>query len=263
MNLGLSGKSALVLAASKGLGKACALALAQEGANVVIGSRDFDRLETTAQELRDQTGADVRAVPVDVTVPAQCAAVVETARGWFGDVSILVNNAGGPPFGPVEGFDDDAWLNALNLNLMSAVRMSRLVLPGMKAAKWGRIVNILSLSVKSLLAGSVLSTASRLGVVGMSKLMAEEVAHLNITVNNVASGMILTDRVRQMNLAPRLARGMSEEEALTEIAQPIPAKRIGKPEELAALVAFLASERAAYITGTTIPVDGGIVRSII
>ena len=263
MNLGLQGKSALVLAASKGLGRASALALAQEGAHVMIGARDVARLEQTATELRDLTGSDVRAFPVDVTIPAQCEAIHQAAVDAFGPVQILVNNAGGPPFGPFESFDDDAWHSALELNLMSTVRLTRLVLPGMKAARHGRIVNIVSLSTKSVLPGSVLSTAGRLGIIGMAKLLSDEVASFNITVNNVASGLILTDRVRQTSLRTRLEQGLSELEALDDLAQSIPARRVGQPDELAALVAFLASDRAAYITGATIPVDGGVVRSIL
>lgn len=263
MNLGLQGKSALVLAASKGLGRASALALAQEGARVMIGSRDGERLEQTASELRALTGAEVLAFPVDVTDPAQCETIHQKAVQAFGQVDILVNNAGGPPFGPFESFDDEAWHKALELNLMSTVRFTRLVLPGMKAARWGRIVNIVSLGTKSVLPGSVLSTAGRLGIIGMAKLLSDDVASFNITVNNVASGIILTDRVRQTSLKARLDKGMSELEALEDIAQSIPAKRVGQPEELAALVAFLASERAAYITGASIPVDGGMVRSIL
>lgn len=263
MNLGLTGKTALVLAAGKGLGRACALALAQEGARVMIGSRDPAQIAATAAELRHQAGADVRAMPVDVTEPAQCEAIFNAAISAFGQVDILVNNAGGPPFGSFEQFDDATWHKALELNLMSTVRFSRLVLPGMKAARWGRIVNIVSLSTCSVLTGSVLSTAARLGVIGMAKLLSDEVAPFNITVNNVASGIILTDRVRQMSLRPRLEKGMDEQAALEDLAQTIPAKRVGQPEELAALVAFLASEKAAYITGSTIPVDGGAVRSIL
>jgi 3-oxoacyl-[acyl-carrier protein] reductase len=263
MDLGLAGKSALVLAASKGLGRACALALASEGARVMIGSRDAAQLEKTADELRKETGGDVRATPVDVTNPAQCQAIFDATVSAFGQVDILVNNAGGPPFGSFEQFDDEVWRKALELNLMSTVRFTRLAIPGMKAARWGRIVNIVSLSTKSVLPGSVLSTAGRLGVIGMAKLLADEVASFNVTVNNVASGMILTDRVRQISVEPRLEKGMDEQAALDEISQTIPAKRVGQPAELAALVAFLASERAAYITGATVPVDGGIVRSIL
>jgi 3-oxoacyl-[acyl-carrier protein] reductase len=254
MDLGLKGKSALVLAASKGLGKACALALAREGANITIGARDLPQLDRTASEICNETGSRVRAVPVDVTKPEQIEAIFASANAEFGRVDILVNNAGGPPFATFESFDDEQWHKALELNLMSAVRFTRLVLPGMKAAGWGRIVNIVSLGVKSVLANSVLSTAGRLGIVGMSKLLSDEVAPHGITVNNVASGIILTDRVRQTSL---------KHTTIEELSKTIPARRLGRPEELGALVAFLASEQAAYITGATIPVDGGIVRSIL
>jgi 3-oxoacyl-[acyl-carrier protein] reductase len=263
MDLGLSNKSALVLAASKGLGKACALALAREGASVMIGSRDPAQLEKTASEIRDETGERVHCHPVDVTDPQQIHTFFSAAVAALGRVDILVNNAGGPPFAPFEQFSDDQWRQALDLNLMSTVRFTRLVLPGMKEARWGRIVNIVSLGVKSVLPGSVLSTAGRLGIVGMAKLVSDEVAAFGITVNNVASGIILTDRVRQTSLKQRMDRGMDERTALEDIARQIPARRIGQPAELAALVAFLASEQAAYITGSTIPVDGGIVRSLL
>jgi 3-oxoacyl-[acyl-carrier protein] reductase len=250
MDLGLKGKSALVLAASKGLGKASALALAREGVNVAIGARDRTQLEAAAKEIGPRT----LAVPVDVTQPDQIEAIFKATTAEFGRIDILVNNAGGPPFAPFEHFDDEQWHKALELNLMSAVRCTRLALPAMKAAQWGRIVNIVSLGVKSVLPNSVLSTAGRLGIVGMSKLLADEVAPYGITVNNVASGIILTDRVRQTAL---------KNTTIEELAKTIPARRLGRPDELGALVAFLASEQAAYITGTTIPVDGGMVRSIL
>ncbi len=263
MDLGIHNKSALVLASSKGLGKAAALELAREGAHVTIGARDPERLEAAAREIREATGARVLAVPVDVTRPAEIEAICDAAAAGFGRIDILVNNAGGPPFAPFESFDDDQWHKALELNLMSTVRFTRRVLPGMKQARFGRIVNIVSLGVKSVLPGSVLSTAGRLGIVGMAKLLSDEVAPFGITVNNIASGIILTDRVRQTSLKQRMDRGMDEDAAIADLSQTVPARRLGRPEELAALVAFLASERAAYITGTTIPVDGGIVRSIL
>src|SRR5665213_27626 len=262
MDSGLKGKAALVLAASKGLGKACALALAKEGAAVMIGSREREQLELSAAEIRDRTGATVHCMPVDVTDAVQVGTIFNGAVAALGRVDILVNNAGGPPFGPFEQFDDEHWHKALELNLMSAVRFTRLALPGMKATRWGRIVNIVSLGTKSVLPGSVLSTAGRLGIIGMAKLVSDEVASFGITVNNVASGIILTDRVRQTSLKQRMERGMDEETAMEDIAQSIPAKRIGLPAELASLVAFLASEQAGYITGSTIPVDGGMVRSL-
>ncbi|HXJ38335.1 MAG TPA: SDR family oxidoreductase [Bryobacteraceae bacterium] len=263
MDLGLKNKSALVLAASKGIGRACALALAREGANLTIGARGVEQLEATAAAIRAETGANVATCVVDVTNAGQCGAIVEAAHGAFGRVDILVNNAGGPPFGSFEQFDDAHWRAALELNPISVARFCRLVLPEMKAAGWGRIINITSLATKSVLPGSVLSTAGRLGVIGMSRLLADEVASFGITVNSVAPGTILTDRVRETALRQRMDRGMDEKAAYADIAQGIPARRIGEPAELAAVVAFLASGQAGYITGATIPVDGGAVRSIL
>jgi len=175
----------------------------------------------------------------------------------YGTIDILLNNAGGPPFNKFESFDDTEWQKAFDLNLLSFARTSRLVLPHMKKAGSGRIINIISGSVKAVLANSVLSTSMRMGVVGMAKLMADELGPYNITVNNVAPGMILTDRLKHT-----LPKDVDPETALKEKAKSIPLGRIGKPEELAALVAFLASEQAAYISGTTIQVDGGASRNI-
>jgi len=169
----------------------------------------------------------------------------------------LLNNAGGPPFSKFEDFDDEAWQNAFELSLLSFARTSRLVLPHMQKTGSGRIINIISGSVKSVLPNSVLSTSMRMGVVGMAKLMADEFGPYSITVNNVAPGMILTDRLKHT-----LPKDADPEEALKERAKNIPLGRIGKPEELAALVTFLASEQAAYISGITIQVDGGANRGI-
>jgi 3-oxoacyl-[acyl-carrier protein] reductase len=245
MDLGLKNRSALVLAASKGLGKASAFALAREGVRVTIAARTKAELEKTADEITRETGISVRAIPVDVTDPAQ----IEALFAATGPIDILVNNAGGPPFSPFESFDDAQWIKALDLSFMSVIRCTRLALPAMKEAKWGRIVNLLSLSVKSVLNNSILSTATRLGVVGMSKLLADEVGPHGITVNNIATGIILTDRVRSM--------------AMEHMAETVPMRRLGRPEEPGALVAYLASEHAGYITGATIPIDGGLIRAIL
>lgn len=262
MNLDIAGRSALVLAASKGLGRASAHALAAEGVRVMIGSRDGARVEQTARELREATGGDIRAVAVDVTDAAQCTRAFDAAQSAFGGIDILVNNAGGPPFGPFESFTEEQWRKALEMNLLSAVRFCRMAINDMKQRRWGRIVNIISLGTKSVLPGSVLSTGARLGVIGMAKLLSDEVASFGITVNNIAAGIILTDRVRETSLKQRLDRGMDEKAALEDLAQSIPARRVGRPEELGALVAFLASNKAAYINGSTIAVDGGAIRSI-
>lgn len=258
MDLKLTGKVAVVLAASKGLGKAIALSLSQEGAKVVIGSRNADELNKAAQEISSATGNDVVAIPVDVSDAQQLTNFIIKAGAAFGRIDILLNNAGGPPFGKFEHFDDEQWQKAFDLNLLSFARTSKQILPYMQKAGAGRIINIISGSVKSVLGNSVLSTAMRMGVVGMAKLMADEYGPYNITVNNVAPGFILTDRVKDT-----LPKDTAPEEAIKEKTKHIPLGRIGKPEELAALVTFLASDQASYITGTTIQVDGGANRAII
>ena len=257
MNLNLTNKVAIVLAASKGLGKAIATSLSAEGAKVIIGSRDENELAKTAAEIHGITGGEVIALPVDVSDGEAVKEFIEQAAAKFGRIDILLNNAGGPPFNKFENFDDEAWQKAFELNLLSFARTSRLVLPYMQKTGSGRIINIISGSVKAVLASSVLSTAMRMGVVGMAKLMADEFGPYNITVNNVAPGMILTDRLKHT-----IPQDIDPDQALAEKAKNIPLGRIGKPEELAALVIFLASEQAAYISGTTIQVDGGASRGI-
>ena len=257
MDLQLTGKTALVLASSKGLGKACATALAAEGANVVIGARDPKTLEATAKEIAATAKGRVLAVPVDVLQPGDAENIVSATVREFVRLDILINNAGGPPFGKFESFDESAWQSAFELTLLSAIRFCRLAIPHLRKTGSGRIINITSLTVLTYLPYAVLSTSLRMGVVGMAKLLSEELGPDQITVNNVAPGLILTDRVKD-TLQPR--PGVSEEELLAERARSIPVGRIGRPEELAALVAFLASPLAAYITGATIPVDGGATR---
>jgi 3-oxoacyl-[acyl-carrier protein] reductase len=259
MDLQLKGKTALVLAASKGLGKACATALAAEGADVVIGARNPAALDAAAAEINAAGNGRALAIPVDVKEPEAAHTIIDAAVKAFGKIDILVNNAGGPPFGKFESFDEAAWQSAFQLTLLSAVRLSRLVIPHMRKTGSGRIINITSLSVKTLLANSVLSTSLRMGVVGMAKLLSDELGPDHITVNNVAPGLILTDRVK--DTLPKRP-GVSDEELLAERARSIPLGRIGRPEELAALVTFLASPLAGYITGATIPVDGGAIRAI-
>ena len=259
MDLQLKGKTALVLAASKGLGKACATALAAEGADVVIGARNPAALNATAAEINAAGKGRALAIPVDVQQPEAVHAIIAAAVTAFGKIDILVNNAGGPPFGKFESFDEAAWQSAFQLTLLSAVRLSRLVIPHMRKTGSGRIINITSLSVKTFLTDSVLSTSLRMGVIGMAKLLSDELGPDHITVNNVAPGLILTDRVK--DTLPKQP-GVSEEELLAERARSIPHGRIGRPEELAALVTFLASPLAGYITGATIPVDGGAIRGI-
>lgn len=264
MDLGLQDKVAIVMAASKGIGRACATALAAEGARVTIGARGTQALEKTAQEIQKATRSRVLAVPTDVTKAEDVEAIVAATVGEFGRIDILVNNAGGPPAGNFASFGDAQWQAAFELNLLSTVRLVRLVLPHMRKTGSGRIITIVSTSVKQPIDGLLLSNAIRSGVVGLAKTLSVELAPDNITVNNVCPGRILTDRLRQIyHINERVQQGVSEEAVLKEMAQDVPMGRVGIPEELGALVAFLASQQAAYITGTTIQVDGGLVRSLL
>ena len=264
MDLGLREKIAIVMAASKGLGRACAQALAAEGARVTIGARGAETLEKTAWEIEQETGSRVLAVPTDVTRAEDVEAIVAATVRELGRIDILVNNAGGPPAGKFASFGDADWQAAFELNLLSTVRLVRLVLPHMRKTGSGRIITIVSTSVKQPIDGLLLSNAIRSGVVGLAKTLSIELAPDNITVNNVCPGRILTDRLRQIyHIDERLQQGVSEEAVLKEMSQDIPLGRVGKPEELGAFVAFLASQQAAYITGTTIQVDGGLVRSLL
>ncbi len=263
MELGIQGKVALVAAASKGLGKATALALAEEGCAVAIAARNEADLALAAEEIRRTTGSTILPVRADVSRAADCEALVARVRAELGPVEILVNNAGGPPPGTFTDVTDEDWLAAFQLNLMSAVRLTRLVLPEMRSRRWGRIINIVSLAVKQPIPNLILSNAVRAGVVAMAKTLAGQVAAEGITVNNVCPGYMLTDRVRAL-AADRAAReGRTVEEVLAESQAAIPMGRLGRPEELAALIAFLASEKASYITGATIQVDGGAIQGLL
>jgi len=254
MNLGLKGKTAIVMAASKGLGKATALTLAQEGASVVIGARDKKTLEETAQEIRSETGSKVLAVQTDVTNLKNLKTITTKTVDEFGTINILVNNAGGPLAGTFEDITDEQWQKAFELNLLSTIRMTRLVLPYMKNAKSGRIINMVSISAKQPVENLILSNSIRAGVLGMAKTLSDEIAPDNITVNNILTGNFLTDRIKHL---------YSSKEALNKMTNNIPLKRLGKPEEFGALVAFLASQQAAFITGTSIQIDGGLNRSLL
>jgi len=262
VDLGLKDKVALVVAASRGLGKATALELAREGAQVGVTARGDADLQAAAREIRRLTGAQALALRADVGAEKDVEALVRAAETAYGRVDILVNNAGGPKSGQFTDVSDEDWLNAVNLNLMSAIRLTRLVLPGMRARRWGRIINITSVSVKQPMPTLILSNAVRSGVVAMAKTLAGEVAAEGITVNNVCPGYTLTDRVRDLAAVNAKAAAVPVDQVMAQWEASIPARRLGKPEELAALVAFLASERASYITGTTIQVDGGYIQGL-
>ena len=263
MDLGLRGRVALVAAASRGLGRATAMGLAAEGVRVAIAARGQSALEEAAKEIRRATGAQVLVLRADVAVAEDIQALVAATQAELGTIDILVNNAGGPRAGKFTDMSDQDWLGAIELNLMSAIRLTQLVLPGMRQQRWGRIINLTSFAVKQPIPTLILSNTARSGVVAMAKTLAHEVAADGITVNNVCPGYTITDRVHELAKATAEAQGRSPEDVLAEWEQGIPAKRLGTPEELAALVTFLASEQAAYITGTTIQMDGGLIQGLL
>ncbi|MBI2460423.1 MAG: SDR family oxidoreductase [Candidatus Rokubacteria bacterium] len=262
MELGLKGRGALVAAASKGIGRACALGLAAEGARVAICARTRADLETAAEEIRAKTGAEVLAFPADVTRAEDVKALVEAAVRAFGRLDVLVTNAGGPPPGPFDQMTDEAFRAAFELNLLSTVRLIREALPHMRARRWGRIINIQSTSVKQPIDGLLLSNAIRPGVVGLAKTLAGELGRDGITINTVGPGRILTGRSRGVMEHRARQAGLPFEEFLKRDVAAVPLGRIGEPEEVAHVVVFLASERASYVTGVTLQVDGGLVRSL-
>jgi 3-oxoacyl-[acyl-carrier protein] reductase len=259
MDLGLAGKVALVTAASKGMGKACALALAAEGAKVVMCARTESDLKTAAEEIRAKTKAEVLAMRADVTRKDDIAALADAALKSFGGIDILVANAGGPPRGYFEDMTDEQWQGAFDVSLLSVVRLVRAVLPSMKARRWGRILTIQSVSVKQPIPELLLSNAVRPGVAGMMKTLAGQLGKDGITVNTVCPGKIMTDRF----LGGQKLSGLPREEFLARAVEDVPVRRIGTPEEFANVVVFLASERASYVTGVAVQVDGGLVRGLL
>jgi 3-oxoacyl-[acyl-carrier protein] reductase len=262
MELGLKNRVAIVAASSRGLGRACAQELAREGASVVICARGLERLSATADEIRSATGANVLPLQVDLTDAGQIRTLTEETLRRFGRIDVLVTNNGGPPMGYFDDIDDEAWLAAHQLTLLSAVRLIRAVLPAMRDQHWGRIINITSISVKQPIDHLLLSNVYRPGVVGLAKTLSSQVAAEGITINNVAPDHFRTDRVLELDKARAAREGKTLEQVESESAAAWPMKRKGEPEELAALVAFLASERASYITGTTIAVDGGAAKGL-
>lgn len=263
MDLGLRGKVALVSASSKGLGRAIAEELAAEGASVTICARGADALSATAQEIRRKTDARVLDVAADVSDEAGVERVTAAALKEFGRIDILVTNSGGPPSGAFESFSAEAWNQAARLLLMSTVNLTRAVLPGMKERRWGRILNVTSIAAKQPIDGLMLSNSLRAGVIGFAKTLAHEVASYGITVNNLLPGYTRTDRVEQLARAAGEKKGVDAKDAFAKWEKEIPMGRLGEPREFAALAAFLASERASYITGSSIAVDGGWIRSLL
>jgi len=262
MELGIEGRVALIGGSSKGLGKATAIALAREGVKVVICARGAEELTRTASEIASATSEDrVLFVQADLSKHEDVNKVVRFAVERFGRLDILVNNAGGPPQGIPSALTDDQWLSALDLNFFSTVRLCRAALPYMRRQQWGRIINFLSFATKEPVNGLALSTAARLAVIGFAKSLADEVAIEGVTVNSILTGYILTGRSLGLFQSRAEASGKTVDEIVKQNSAAIPAGRLGRPEEMADLALFLASDRATYITGASIPIDGGILRA--
>lgn len=263
MDLGIRGKIALVTGASQGLGRAVAEALAREGADLAIAARGEDRLGAAAAEIRRAHGVRVTPFTVDLSRADGIPSSVEAVTKACGRVDVLVTNAGGPPAGTFEEIDEAAWRRSIDLTLMSVVGLCRAIVPGMRARRFGRIVHLTSVSVKQPLERLVLSNALRAAVVGLSKTLANEVARDGVTVNCVAPGFIATERLAELAASAAKARGATEDAVRASWLASIPVGRLGHPPEVGDLVAFLASDRAAYVNGAVIAIDGGLARGLL
>jgi 3-oxoacyl-[acyl-carrier protein] reductase len=262
MDLGLKDRVALVAASSQGLGKAAAMALAREGAKLTLCARRADVIEKVAEEIRQNTGVEVLARAVDVTDPAAVSKLVAETVERFARLDICVTNAGGPPSKSFAETSLADWGAAVGLNLISVVALAREVLPVMQKQNWGRLLTITSVSVKQPVDGLVLSNSVRAAVSGLVKTLANEYGKYNVTVNNICPGYTRTERLT--DLATRAAgnEALTREEIEQRWASQVPLRRLGEAEEFANVVTFLASERASYVTGTSIAVDGGLVKGI-
>jgi 3-oxoacyl-[acyl-carrier protein] reductase len=257
MDMGIHDRVALVSAASKGLGKAAAIALAGEGAKLAICARGAEALNSTAEEIRGETGVEVLPLVADVSRAEDVSRLVQQTVERFGRIDILVTNAGGPPSTRFLDASAEQFHQAIDMNLMSTLHLCKEVVPYMQRQGWGRIVNIVSLAAKQPLPGLILSNTSRPAVLGLSKAMANELAKDGILVNSVCPGYTLTDRVRRQTAEKAQQTGRTEEEVLEATAANIPLGMLGLPGELANVIVFLASERASFVTGVAIQVDGG------
>ncbi|MCU6792519.1 SDR family oxidoreductase [Paenibacillus sp. WQ 127069] len=261
MDLNLSQKVALVVASSQGLGKAIATQLVKEGSNVMLTSRDKGKLETVKRELEALGVGKVAYCAADITKVEDIHHLVQTTRNTFGKIDILINNAGGPPAGTFDQFTDEQWQQAYELNLLSYIRLIREVLPDLKK-DGGRIINIASSSIKQPIPGLILSNTFRLGIVGLTKSLAEELAPYHILINTVAPGRIATDRVAFLDQIKAEKTGVTVEQIKLESQKNIPLKRYGSPEEFANVVTFLVSDASTYMTGSSFLIDGGMIKAI-
>lgn len=259
MDLGLKGRKAIVCGSSRGLGKACAMALAREGCSVVINGLDPERLKLAAEEIRAATGAKVTPVRADMNTEAGRAALIAACP----DADILVNNNSGPPPGKLEDWGHDQWLQAIEANMLAPIFMIKAVLPGMRARKFGRIVNITSAMVKSPRSHMGLSTSCRTALTALSKAVSRDVAADNVTLNNLLPERIDTDRQKFMAERMMKADNITREEARRRQAESLPAKRLGTPEEFGDACAYLCSAQAGFISGQNLQLDGGAYNGLI
>jgi 3-oxoacyl-[acyl-carrier protein] reductase len=262
MDLLLKDKIALVTASSQGIGRAVAFSLAKEGVRLAICSRDERSIRNTADEIRIATGATVLPVAADVSKRDDIERLVKTVLQEFGTIHILVNNAGGPPTGRITDIPDSEWEKGVQVTLMSMVRLTRAVLPLMEQQEWGRVISLVSLAAKQPIDELLISSTLRPGILGLSKVLANQYGKFGITVNTVCPGYVLTKRMEELSHSRSAEKNMTFEEYLKESARNIPIGRLGKPEEIGDVVTFLASPKAAYINGANILVDGGQAKGI-
>ena len=263
MDLGLENKVVVVMASSKGLGKASALEFAKEGATVIISSRSEESLKNTSEEIKQKSGnSNVHFQTCDMSSEQDIKSFFQFVSNEFGRIDILINNTGGPKSGGFEGVDDSDWYEAFDQNLLSYIRTTRAVLPHMKKQQFGRIINISSSSTKEVIDGLILSNTLRAGMVGFSKTLAREVAADNIMVNTVGPGRIYTDRVEQLNQIAAEKQQVSVEEITKKSESTIPVGRYGEPEEFGKVVVFLASSANSYLTGQSLVIDGGMLKAL-
>ncbi|MDA0327649.1 MAG: SDR family oxidoreductase [Gemmatimonadetes bacterium] len=263
MDLGLKGRVAVVAGSSQGLGRAIADVLAQEGAALMINSRSAAKLAVVRDEIVAATGARVEAFACDLSEPAGAEQLIAAAQVAFGKVDILVTNTGGPPAGMFEDHSPEVWRQAIAQNFESVVNLVRAALPGMKERRWGRIVNVTSISVKQPVEGLILSNSLRAGVTGFAKTISNEVARYNVTVNNVLPGYTRTERLIHLAEAVSERDKKTVDEAYEGWAAEIPMGRLAEPPEVGAVAAFLCSEQASYVTGQSIAVDGGWIKGLV
>jgi 3-oxoacyl-[acyl-carrier protein] reductase len=263
MDLKIKNKTALITGASAGLGFAAAKTLAEEGVKIAINSRSMENLQKAASEIEKQTGISPVCVDGDISEEGIAEKIVERAVKELGPVDILVSNCGGPPAGMFMEHDKQTWKKSVDLTLLSAINLSRAVLPTMVEKKWGRIIFITSISVKQPIDNLIISNSLRAGVTGFAKSISNEYASHGITVNTVCPGYTETERLQSLAQHQSQAKNIKPEEVYAGWTQSVPAGRLGQPDELAALITFLASDRAAYITGTSLPVDGGYAKGLL